>query len=192
MSNRLFPVFLKLEQLNVLLVGGGYVALEKLSALLSNAPDARITLVAREIGAELHTLSRLYGHIQLHERAFNETDLDGIDLVMVAINDPEESARISALARTRGKLVNAADKPALCDFYLGSIVQKGDLKLAISTNGKSPTMAKRLREMLDDCLPSELDELIGQMNRIREQIQGDFSSKVLILNELTRSLIQDI
>jgi siroheme synthase-like protein len=87
-------------------------------------------------------------------------------------------------------LVNVADKPELCDFYLGSIVQKGNLKIAISTNGKSPTIAKRIKEVLNETLPEEIDNLLDNMQNIRNKIKGDFTEKVKQLNEITKKLSQ--
>ena len=78
----------------------------------------------------------------------------------------------------------------LCDFYLGSIVQKGSLKIGISTNGQSPTAAKRIKEMLNESLPDELDELIQNLQLVRNQLQGDFKQKVIQLNEITKSLVK--
>lgn len=83
-----------------------------------------------------------------------------------------------------------ADKPELCDFYLGSIVQKGDLKIAISTNGKSPTIAKRLKEVLNEGLPAELDNTLQQMSHLRNSLNGDFAYKVKKLNEVTSILVE--
>lgn len=83
-----------------------------------------------------------------------------------------------------------ADTPHLCDFYLGSIVQKGDLKIAISTNGKSPTMAKRIREFLDDIIPDNIQNLLDNLREIRKSIQGDFQEKIRVLNEVTASLVE--
>jgi uncharacterized membrane protein YfcA len=83
-----------------------------------------------------------------------------------------------------------ADKPELCDFYLGSIVKKGDLKLAISTNGKSPTVAKRLKEVLNESLPDELDATLQQMSALRETLSGDFADKVKQLNSVTSVLVE--
>lgn len=88
-------------------------------------------------------------------------------------------------AHVKGVLVNIADKPELCDFYLGSIVRKGELKIAISTNGKSPTIAKRLREILTETIPDEVDEVLDNMQNIRQQLKGDFEYKVQELNRLT-------
>jgi siroheme synthase-like protein len=85
-------------------------------------------------------------------------------------------------------LVNAADQPELCDFYLGSIVNKGNLKIAISTNGKSPNIAKRLKETLHESLPEQLDDLILNLNKLRNQLSGDFKNKVHILNKVTENL----
>ena len=89
------------------------------------------------------------------------------------------------MKRNRG-LVNIADTPELCDFFLGGIVTKGDLKLAISTNGKSPTMAKRFRQVLEDIIPEETNQLLEQMHEFRNHLKGDFKYKVDVLNELTK------
>ena len=86
--------------------------------------------------------------------------------------------------------MNVADKPELCDFYLSSVVQKGDLKLAISTNGKSPTTAKRLKEVLQEALSAELDSVIDNLHKIRLRLNGNFEYKVKKLNKLTKSLVE--
>src|SRR5665647_3629 len=137
-GNRLFPVFLKLENLSLLIVGGGYVGMEKLSVVLQNSPGGKIRLVATHISDEIKNLVADKTNIELIERPYQSTDIDGADIVIAAVNDITVSEQVSRDAKERGKLVNAADKPELCDFYLGSIVQKGSLKIAISTNGKSP------------------------------------------------------
>src|SRR5690606_18258557 len=87
-------------------------------------------------------------------------------------------------------LANVADTPDQCDFYLSSVVQKGNLKLGISTNGLSPTMAKRLREVLTEALPDNLETALQQLYTIREYLRGDFEQKVEELNQLTRDLIR--
>src|SRR5690606_9260011 len=93
-------------------------------------------------------------------------------------------------SRQKHKLLNVADTPELCDFYLSSIVKKGNLKIAISTNGKSPTIAKRLKETFSEVLPGELDEILDNMYKIRNRLNGNFEHKVKKLNELTRVLVQ--
>jgi uncharacterized protein len=190
-TNKLFPVFLKLENLSVLIVGGGSIGLEKLNAILSNAPATKIKLVAIEIADEIKQLPTIYPNLQLIERVFLPADVDGSDVVIVAINDKNESTRIRNIAKEKGKLVNVADKPELCDFYMSSIVQKGNLKIAISTNGKSPTIAKRLKDLFNELLPEEVDELLDNMVEIRSKLKGDFSDKVNQLNAITKDFILD-
>ena len=184
-SNHLFPVFLKLEELHLLIIGGGNVGLEKLLAVIHNAPATNIKLVAILINDAVTQLALKHKNIELVEKAFDVSDLENIDLVILAINDKEESKRICGIVKENGLLVNVADKPELCDFYLGSIVKKGNLKIAISTNGKSPTIAKRLKETFDETLPNELDEVLNNMSTIRNSLNGDFAEKVNELNKIT-------
>ena len=186
--NELFPVFFKLNQVKVLIVGGGYVGMEKLQAIISNSPSAAITLVATQISAEIKSLAKQHSSITLIEKSYKINDFDNIDLAIVAINDSVISSQIAFDAKKRGILVNVADKPYLCDFYLGSIVQKGNLKIAISTNGKSPTIAKRIKEVLNETLPDEIDALLNNMQSIRNKMSGDFTEKVKQLNEITQKL----
>ncbi|MDI9860811.1 MULTISPECIES: precorrin-2 dehydrogenase/sirohydrochlorin ferrochelatase family protein [Flectobacillus] len=189
-QNELFPIFLKLNTLDVLLVGGGNVGLEKISAMLQNSPEARITVVAPMILDSLREYIRHFEQVQIIEREFQEQDLDNRDLVILATDNPQLHATIKATTKQRRILCNVADTPHLCDFYLGSIVQKGDLKIAISTNGKSPTMAKRIREFLDDIIPDNIQNLLDNLREIRKSIQGDFQEKIRVLNEVTASLVE--
>lgn len=189
-GNRLFPVFLKLENLRLLIVGGGEVALEKLNAVLSNSPATEIRLVAPKIHEEIVSISRHLFNVHLHHRAYDPADLADCELVIVAANDIELAERIRDEAHRQGLLINVADKPGLCDFYLSSVVKKGDLKIAISTNGKSPTMAKRLREVLQESVPDETQNLIENLNALRGQLRGDFRQKVQALDRVTADLVR--
>jgi uncharacterized protein len=188
-TNRLFPVFLKLENLSVLIIGGGKIGLEKLTAILSNAPQTKIKLVSITISEDIRNLSLTYPSIELNERVFLPEDVDDSDVVIIAIDDKKESKRIRDVVKERKKLVNVADKPELCDFYMGSIVQKGNLKIGISTNGKSPTIAKRLKDLFNELLPEEIDELLDNMEAIRLRLKGDFADKVTQLNAITKDFI---
>lgn len=187
--NTLFPIFVKIDQVPILLIGGGPVALEKFTALIRNNPAVKLTVVAKEIHAEFRDILAKYPHIEVFERPFEENDLRGKRLLMTATNDPFFNVALESLAKKYTVLINAADKPALCDFYLGSIVQKGDLKIAISTNGKSPTIAKRVKELFQDLLPEEIDETLTLMESLRHQLKGDFEEKVKQLNAHTKILI---
>jgi uncharacterized protein len=190
-ANRLFPVFLKLEVLSVLIVGGGKIGLEKLSALLSNSPQTNIKMVSTNISKEIRNLVADYSNVELKERVFLPADVDGRDVVIIAIDDKKESSRIRDIAKAKTKLVNVADKPELCDFYMGSIVQKGNLKIGISTNGKSPTIAKRLKDLFDELLPEEIDAFLDNMQAIRSRLKGDFTNKVNQLNAITKDFVLD-
>lgn len=190
-TNRLFPVFLKLENLSVLIVGGGKIGLEKLSAILSNSPETDIKVVSITISEEVRTLAANYPNVELKERVFLPLDVDNRDVVIIAIDDKKESKRIRDIVKEKKKLVNVADKPELCDFYMGSIVQKGNLKIGISTNGKSPTIAKRLKDLFNELLPEEIDDLLDNMQEIRNRLKGDFNDKVNQLNAITKDFVLD-
>lgn len=189
--NTLYPVFIKLENMQVLLVGAGNVGLEKLESLLGNSPAATITIVAPLIKQELKDFVKQFPLCTIIEREFEPVDLENKQIIVCATDNPSLHQRIKKLANAKGLLVNVADTPELCDFYLGSIVQKGDLKIAISTNGKSPTIAKRVKEVLNNTLPDEIDDLLQNMQNIRNKMSGDFTDKVKQLNELTKSLVDD-
>ncbi|MEK6548339.1 MAG: bifunctional precorrin-2 dehydrogenase/sirohydrochlorin ferrochelatase [Bacteroidota bacterium] len=187
--NELFPIFLKLDRLNTLVVGGGNVALEKASALLRNSPGARVTLVAPLFRTETRVFLNDYPQVIVCERVFEYSDLDGRDLVICATDNRSLHEEIKEVCAARHLLCNVADTPELCDFYLGSIVQKGDLKIAISTNGKSPTLAKRIRAFLEDVIPEEIQEGLEGMEAVRMTLKGDFQAKIKVLNELTKGLV---
>ena len=132
--------------MNILVVGAGYVGFEKLSAILKNSPKAAVKIVAERVSDDVLQMKKNYPQISVFQKAFEEKDLQGIQILILCINNKTLSAEIKAKARAYNILVNVADTPDLCDFYLSSIVQKGNLKIAVSTNGKSPTVAKKRRE----------------------------------------------
>jgi len=189
-KNQLYPVFLKLDQLRILLVGAGNVGLEKLHSLLSNSPEAKITIVAPEIKEEVRRLVYRHPSCHIEQKMFEEADLQDKELVVLATDDKKLHKYIKQLTTEKGILTNVADTPELCDFYLGSIVQKGNLKIAISTNGKSPTAAKRIKEVLHEALPGELDEVIENLHKVRNKLNGNFESKVRKLNSITKILLE--
>ncbi|MCG8331310.1 MAG: bifunctional precorrin-2 dehydrogenase/sirohydrochlorin ferrochelatase [Chitinophagales bacterium] len=189
--NTLYPIFLKLHQLKVLIVGAGEVGCEKLTFMLKSSPDAAITVVAKEILSPVQTLLKEYpdANLRIVIKPFELSDAEGYDLVIAATNFQDLNKRVQQAAKKHGALVNVADTPSLCDFYLGSIVTRGDLKVAISTNGKSPTFAKRFRQWLEAALPKEASSLIQHLHQFRNQLSDDFSSKVKALNKATESLL---
>ena len=190
-NNSLFPIFLKLENLKVLIIGGGHITLEKINAVLNNSPQTEITVVAPEILPQIEQIAFYNPQIKLKVREFFSGDLFSADLVIAATGNIELNKIIKAEAKKRSILVNVADTPDLCDFYLGSIVSKGDLKIAVSTNGKSPTLAKRLKEILNDAIPDEIQQALDSLEIIRKKLKGNFSEKVSKLNEVTSVLALD-
>lgn len=187
--NTLFPIFVKMNQIQTLLVGAGPVGLEKLQAIFRSSPLAKVKIVAEQIIPEVFEFIADKESIQLEQRLFEESDLEGKVLVVVASNNPELNQHIRALTIERHILLNVADKPDLCDFYLGSIVQKGNLKIGISTNGKSPTMAKRLKEFFNEILPEEIDETLELLQEYRNQLRGDLEHKIKQLNAHTQDIV---
>ncbi|MEO7119568.1 MAG: TSUP family transporter [Ginsengibacter sp.] len=187
-GNKLFPVFLKLETLRLLIIGGGYVALEKLQAVLQNSPSTPIHLVGISVQDKIYELSGQFTNITIDERPYSKSDIEQANIVIAAVNDIITSEHIRNNAHSAGKLVNVADKPELCDFYLSSVVKKGNLKIAISTNGTSPTIAKRLKEQINEMMPDEIEGVLQNMQVIRNGMNGDFAAKVRNLNEITAVL----
>ena len=190
-KNPLYPIFVKLEKFEVLVVGGGNVGLEKLESLLRNSPKTRITVVAPFIRPETKAYANKFPQVILIEKRFEPSDLDGKTFVIATTDDKNINIEVKRLAEERRILANVADTPDYCDFYLGSIVQKGSLKIAISTNGKSPTVAKRLKENLNEILPDSMEEILNNMGKIREVLKGDFAKKIEVLNKVTSSLAAD-
>lgn len=190
--NHLYPIFLKVHELNILLVGGGFVATEKLEFLLKSSPEAQVTVVSKEFRPEFLEVAEKAETVTLIEDLYHEKYLGGKHLVIGATDNKAVNRQIRDEAKERFLLVNIADTPELCDFYLGGIVTKGNLKIAISTNGKSPTTAKRLRQLLEEVLPEEIDDLLLNLNAYRETLKGDFEFKVKAMNEITEGLVKKV
>ncbi|MDV7187825.1 bifunctional precorrin-2 dehydrogenase/sirohydrochlorin ferrochelatase [Lutibacter sp. TH_r2] len=189
-KNELYPIFLKVHQLNVLIVGGGTVALEKLSFLLKSSPNANVVVVSKEFDDDFLNLAKKYC-VSMVKSAYSESALKNKQLVIGATNNKIVNREIYLDAKAENILVNIADTPSLCDFYLGGIVTKGNIKIAISTNGKSPTLAKRLRQFFEEVIPDNIDDLATNLNRFRKTIKGDFQEKVSTLNSLTKRIIDN-
>jgi len=187
--NELFPIYVKLHQIRTLLVGAGNVGLEKLEAILANSPKANVHIVAEEVSPEIYAAVESNENIQISKRRFEDSDIENVDLIILATNNTALNAHIRQLASLHHILLNVADKPSLCDFYLGSVVRKGNLKIGISTNGKSPTIAKRMKEFLNELLPEEIDETLELMGQLRSNLTGDFQEKIRILNEHTKDAL---
>lgn len=187
--NDLYPVFLKVSQLNILIVGGGKVAEEKLTFLLKSSPNAKVEMVSPMYREGTVSLAQKF-NIKMHKAAYESNLLLGNHMVIATTDSISVNERVYHDCRKQNILVNVADNPPYCDFYMGGIVTKGNVKVAISTNGKSPTTAKRLRQFFEDVIPENIDNLVNNLNEFRKTIKGDFEEKVETLNEFTKSLVE--
>jgi precorrin-2 dehydrogenase/sirohydrochlorin ferrochelatase len=188
MQNQLYPVFLKVTELNTLVVGGGNVALEKLTFLLKSSPDAKVAMVSPMFREETIALAKKHG-VKMFEQPYDTSFIEGKHIVIATTDNDVVNQQVHADCKERNILVNLADNPPFCDFYMGGIVTKGNVKIAISTNGKSPTMAKRLRQFFEEVIPENINDLAENLNEYRKTIKGDFEEKVEALNEFTKSLV---
>lgn len=186
--NELYPIFLKLHNLNVLIVGGGNVGLEKLSFLLKSSPNANVEVVAPKFLPELEALVEKHPSVKLTKAKFKKKMLKKRNMVIACTDVLKVNKKIYELSRKRYLICNIADTPDLCDYYLGGIVTKGNVKIAISTNGKSPTTAKRLREFFEEIIPEDINQMVLNLNEYRKTLKGNFEEKVNKMNEITQSL----
>lgn len=188
--NDLYPVFLKVSELEILIVGGGNVGLEKLTFLLKSSPNAIVTVVSKDFHRELQSLARDF-QVTLVQEVYDKSHLKHKQIVIAATDELEVNLQVYNDCKAAGILVNVADNPPYCDFYMGGIVTKGHVKLAISTNGKSPTTAKRLRQFFEDILPDNINAMVENLNEYRKTLKGDFEHKVNKMNDLTKSIIEN-
>jgi len=186
--NELYPVFLKVSQLNILIVGGGNVAEEKLTFLLKSSPNAQVEMISPMYRPGTIELAQKH-NVKMHKGRYKRRFLRKKHMVIATTEFPAVNEKVYADCRKRSILVNVADNPPFCDFYMGGIVTKGNVKVAISTNGKSPTTAKRLRQFFEDVIPENIDDLVKNLNEYRKTIKGDFEEKVETLNEFTKGLV---
>lgn len=186
--NELYPIFLKVSQLNILIVGGGNVGLEKLTFLLKSSPNATVEMLSPQFLDQTLELAKDH-KVVITRDSYDKKYLEGRHMVIATTDKTEVNEQIYQDCRERHLLVNVADNPPYCDFYMGGIVTKGNVKVAISTNGKSPTTAKRLREFFEDVIPDNIDDLVKNLNEFRKTIKGDFEEKVTTLNEFTKGLV---
>jgi precorrin-2 dehydrogenase/sirohydrochlorin ferrochelatase len=162
-----YPIYLDIKNRNCLVIGGGSVGTRKVLTLL--ACGANVTVVSTAATEKLKELSN-NGVIKLEERSFQTPDLDDRFLVIGATDNQELNFNIHAEAERRGLLCNIADRPKACNFILPSIVNRGDLIIAISTSGQSPAFAKKLRKHLEKEFGDEYAEFLNLMGAIRKKL----------------------
>lgn len=160
-------MFLKLEEKRCLVVGAGMIGLEKVESLLRCG--AVIRVIAPDAVERVQQLS-LRGEIEWLARSYQPEDAIGCDLIIAATSDRGVNRAIFEEASRRSILCNTADDPPLCDFFFGSVVQRGELQIAISTNGQSPALAQKLRREIDAQLPSDLGPWLDALGGLRREV----------------------
>jgi len=187
----LLPVFLKLDGRPGLLVGAGAVALDKIGSLLKTG--IRLRVVAPRAHAEIRRLAG-EGKLEWVERRFDISDLDGNFIVIAATDVPEVNAAVYRGSVERGIPCNSVDDIPNCDFFFGSVVNRGDLQIAISTAGESPAFAQRLRREIDEQLPADLGPWLAQIGELRREVLATHprsEERKLLLHQLAHRQICD-
>jgi uroporphyrin-III C-methyltransferase/precorrin-2 dehydrogenase/sirohydrochlorin ferrochelatase len=164
-----YPIFLDLSDEPVVVIGGGAVAERKIEALI--AAGARITVVSPEVTGLIATWAD-EGRLTLHSRPYRQGDLAGFRLAYAATSAPDVNQAVRDEARAEGVWLNAIDKPALCDFITPATVRRGDLTLAVSTNGRCPALAKQIREDLECTYGPEYTDTLKQLGELRDRAKA--------------------
>jgi len=167
----MFPIFLKLEGRACLVVGAGTIAAPKIASLLR--AGGVVTVVAPRANAAIAAQAEA-GEVAWRRREFAPGDLDGMFLVIAATDLQPVNHVVAKEARARGILLNSVDDPPDCDFFYPSVVRRGDLQIAISTAGKSPTLAQRLREEIDSLLPEDTGAWLDRLGEMRLRMLAAF------------------
>ena len=155
---------------------------------LNQVQKAKVEIVAKWFLPETEALAKAHG-ARLIKGRYRKKHLIKKHFVIAATNDPKLNKQVYSHAKKRYLLANIADTPDLCDFYMGGIVTKGNVKIAISTNGKSPTTAKRLRQFFEEVIPENVNQMVENLNAYKKTIKGDFEAKVNQMNTITETLI---
>jgi precorrin-2 dehydrogenase/sirohydrochlorin ferrochelatase len=164
-----YPLVVDLEGRKCVVIGGGSVAERKVEGLL--AAGAMVTVVSPRLSQRLETLV-INGEIQHQRRRYQRGDLAGASLAFVATGDPRLVTTVAREGRSRGVWVNAADDPEHCDFFLPSVVRRGSLLIAVATGGKSPALARAIREEIERLLPDDYAVLVETVAEVRRELRA--------------------
>lgn len=182
------PVMLDMRKKKILLVGGGAIACEKLSRLVDCTDD--ITVVAAQCSPKMEEYIEQYA-LSAYRRAFEESDLDGMDIVIAAVDSLELQSEIFAKANERKILCNAVDLPAYCHFIFPSIIRRDDLIIAVSTSGASPAVAKHLKRFLEKLFPNDIGLFLTMMREKRNSLPKG-KERMQILDKLASEYMQTV
>ncbi|MCW7494503.1 bifunctional precorrin-2 dehydrogenase/sirohydrochlorin ferrochelatase [Leptospira sp. 2 VSF19] len=189
MNYKKYPIFLNLENKNILIVGGGNACLEKLYGL--EFTGANLQVISTEFSDEVKTFLNKYPNISIEKRAVREEDLNFRDIIFLATSDSETNLYFRKIAKEKGIWVNSVDDPKNCDFYSSSSVFIGPIQFAISTDGKFAGVSSTLRKLFEEILPEEdyeFMETIFEMRRNLKEILPDQKERRLALKEIIQNL----
>ncbi|MBI2934311.1 MAG: bifunctional precorrin-2 dehydrogenase/sirohydrochlorin ferrochelatase [Chloroflexi bacterium] len=165
---RYYPVFLDLRHKPTVVVGGGEVAERKVKGLRDKG--AMVTIISPSLTGHLEAMAER-GEIRVHRREYRDGDVEGAIIAIAATDDKAVNHRVAREGSARGVLVNVVDDAEHSDFILPSVAQKGDVVLAISTSGRSPALARKLRTELQDYLEAEIDEIAILLSEVRQELK---------------------
>jgi len=166
---RYYPVFLDLAGKRVLVVGGGNIAYQKMENLLKAGAD--VTVISPELNEPMAAL-KAEGRFRHIEREYRPGDIEGYALAFVATDDRSANEAINREGKEKRVWVNAVDDPPYCDFIMPGVVQRGDLVIAVSTSGRSPAMARKMREELEAFLAEEWVAMLELAAEVRAELRA--------------------
>ncbi len=182
-----FPAFIKLETTKILIVGGGAIAYEKLEKLLDFTDD--ITVISQDLSEQMKEKVLEYG-LSYEVRPYKEGDVNGFDIVIIAVDDIPLQARIYEETRSIRCLCNAVDSVAYCDFIFPSYIKEDDLTIAISTSGTSPAFAKHFKHYLKTCIPEGVCAFLKEMKDLRSRLPKG-KERMKILDEKVQAYMKE-
>ncbi|NPA52271.1 MAG: bifunctional precorrin-2 dehydrogenase/sirohydrochlorin ferrochelatase [Aquificae bacterium] len=184
----LFPTFVDIKGKDILIVGGGNVAQRKIEKLVDFNPN--LYVVGKKINEQIKELKKSYKNITLYERAFEFSDIEDKDMVIVAVDDVNLQEEIYKECKKRNIPINSVDSPDYCTFIFPALIVRGDLVIGISTSGKVPGLSAKVRKHIEKCLPQEIESLLEQLYQVRESTPKGEGRQRKIL-QLIEKLFED-
>ena len=189
----MYPVMLKMEGREALVVGGGGVAERKARNLVR--AGALVTVVSPRVTSGIEGLHRT-GDLTWNRKYFEPADIGGAMILIAATDHPEVNEQVSRAGEEAGKFVNSVDDKANCSFFTPAMIRRGALTMAVSTSGTAPYFARRFREFLDTLLPADLGDCLEELEQIREEVMAEDrttqSERKQMIIERQKSIIDSI
>lgn len=168
--NQLYPIFIKLKGWLCLVVGGGQVAARKVETLIAHG--ASVLLVSPDVDPSIADLAQSSDKLSIAQRPYRCEDINGIMLVVAATSDESVNKMIASDAIEKKILYNVVDQPELCNFFIPSILERGDLTVAVSTGGACPSFAKHIRKHLNDAIGADTETVLEALKKIRVELRA--------------------